>query len=198
MTTLVTGFEPFGSWPVNPSAEVARALSDVAVTAVLPVDFVECPRILRGLLVEHRPDIVLCLGLSAGSTAVEWERVAINLIDAAIPDNVGNQLVDEPVVPGGPDAFFTTLPVKTIVSAIAADGLPATLSLSAGTYGCNEVMYAALEWASRQPESSRPRCGFAHLPLSDDMSLADQERAIRIALGVAGEDDQSWPGGRLA
>lgn len=171
---LITGFEPFGQFTTNPSQDVAEALGARpdwhAVT--LPVDFARAVGQMQQMVREHRPQVVLSLGLAPGREELSFERVAINLIDARIPDNTGSQPVDEQVVPGGPSAYFTTLPVKAMCREVQARGVEARLSLSAGTYGCNAVMYAALHAAAAPagPDTTRgttagtaARAGFIHL-----------------------------------
>ena len=128
---LVTGFEPFDGAEINPSQEVARNLNGTVIAghtvvgALLPCVFgaaiPELQRLLRG----HRPALVICVGQAGGRAAITPERVAINIDDARIPDNAGAQPVDRPVVRGGPAAYFSTLPVKAIVAALRAAGLPA-------------------------------------------------------------------------
>lgn len=123
------------------------------------------------------------------------ERVAINLIDARIPDNAGVQPVDVPVVPGGPVAHLTTLPVKTMAAAIRGAGVPCGLSLSAGSYACNAVMYAALHDAP-----AGTRAGFAHLPPVDRLTLDDAVTALEVALitALATAADPAMPEGALS
>lgn len=182
---------------MNPAAELAGRLSKEYRTAVLPVDFAECINGIRKLMDSCRPDIVISLGLAPGRNRIEFERVAVNLADATIPDNAGTQPIDEPIVPAGPAAYFTTLPVKAMAAAAAAQDVPAGLSLSAGSYACNAVMYAALHHAASQPEP-RPRCGFIHLPPATEIALADQERALRAALEVADGPDLRYAGGQIS
>ncbi len=146
---LITGFEPFGGFAVNPSQEVVKRLSGNgnpvgAVTAILPVDAARFPRIITDLLLDLQPDLCLMLGQADGYAALSVERVAINLCDFRIPDNAGIQRIDEPIVPNGPAAYFSTAPVRVVVDAIRAAGIPANLSLSAGAYLCNMVYYVAL------------------------------------------------------
>lgn len=197
MTVLVTGFDPFAGASANPSAELAGRLSDIAVTAVLPVEFGLLGRLLGDLLEEARPSAVVCLGLSEASRGLTFERVAVNLVDARIADNAGVQPVDEQVVPGGPAGYFTTLPVKAMVRAAHAAGVPGELSLSAGSYACNALMYLALHAAAMLPERSRPRCGFVHVPSEPTLSLDAQERGLRAALRVVHADEEHYPAGSL-
>lgn len=170
MKILVTGFEPFGGDTVNASEEAVRALAaswtgpEELVTEVLPVVFDEVRsadgRLLR-LLDEHLPDVVVAVGLAAGITQVRVERVAINLMDAPIPDNGGGRPVDAPVADGGPAARFATLPVKAAAAAVRAAGIPAGVSYSAGTYVCNASFYALQHALAERPHVVS---GFVHVP----------------------------------
>ncbi len=201
MTLLLTGFEPFGGSDVNPSEQAARALDGETVggrritTAILPVDRARGPECLLAAIQQHRPDAVVCLGLAAGRAVISVERVAVNLLDFTIPDNAGNQTVDQPITPGGPAAYFATLPVRAMVEAMRAAGVPAELSLSAGTFLCNQVMYTLLH-AAAQEGLTRPG-GFIHLPALPEqaaraaaplpsMTLETILRGLRAALAVIG------------
>jgi pyroglutamyl-peptidase len=208
-TVLLTGFEPFGGDVSNPSGEAVHAVAahwtgpEVLVSAVLPVTFHGAARRLRELIVEHRPDVVICVGLAGGRAAIGVERVAVNLIDARIPDNDGAQPVDEPSVVGAPAAAFSTLPVKTIARAISEAGLPAEVSYSAGTFVCNHVFFTALDAA---PPGTR--AGFVHVPWSSEhapdpdaatLPLREIARAVEIAVRatLATAADLPLPGGAL-
>jgi len=180
--TLVTGFEPFGGSDRNPSAELITRLVGEVITVVLPVEFDAVRKLVPNLLAEHRPTHVVCLGLSGCATGLTLERVAINLIDARIPDNAGEQPVDRPVVPGAPAARFSTLPVKAMLRAVQATGIPGELSLSAGSYVCNALFYHVLHAAAAFPRDIRPRCGFIHVPSEDAVDLDSQERGLRAAM----------------
>lgn len=174
MKVLVTGFEPFGGDTVNASADAVAALAarwtgpDELVTAVLPVAFEQVRSAdgpLLRLLDEHAPDVVVAAGLADGITQVRVERVAINLMDARIPDNDGTQPVDAPVADGGPAARFATLPVKAAVDAVRAAGIPAGVSYSAGTYVCNASFYAVQHALAGRPGVLS---GFVHVPRSTE------------------------------
>ncbi|MEE1785776.1 pyroglutamyl-peptidase I [Streptomyces sp. SP17BM10] len=172
---LLTGFEPFDGADVNPSWEVARLVADqppegLAVTAVrLSCVFGQAAGELRAAVTECAPDLVVCLGQAAGRPDVTVERVAVNVDDARIPDNAGARPVDVPVVPGGPAAYFATLPVKACVAAVRAAGLPASLSHTAGTFVCNHVFYTLMHLLATE----RPgvRGGFVHLPALPEQVL---------------------------
>jgi pyroglutamyl-peptidase len=182
---LLTAFGPFGDVLANPSEEAVRAVGTRGLggvrlfTEILPVDFARCVPRISSLVRELHPDIVLSTGV-ADRDLLTLERVAINLIDARIPDNAGVRPVDVPVVPGGPVAHLTTLPVKAMAEAIRGTGVACGLSLSAGSYACNAVMYAALHDAP-----AGTRAGFAHLPPVDRLALDDAVTALEVALSTA-------------
>lgn len=147
MKILVTGFEPFGGETLNPSAEVLDALPDTIAGAeivkiMLPVVRGEGAVQVAMALEEHQPRAVLSVGQASGHNTISLERVAINLDDYHMEDNGGNCPQDEPVVADGPDAYLCTLPVKEMVAAIRAAGIPAEVSLSAGSFVCNHVFYS--------------------------------------------------------
>ncbi len=166
-TVLLTAFEPFGGDPINPSAEIVRALDGRVIArhavagAILPCAFGAAPRVLARLRRRHEPDLVICLGLAAGRDGITPERVAINIADARLPDNAGAQPEDAPVVRGGPAAYWSRLPIRAIVDALRAGNIPAAVSSTAGTYVCNHVFYALMH-ALRRTRSVR--AGFIHVP----------------------------------
>lgn len=206
-TVLLTGFEPFADAPANPSAEAVHRAAELwegretLVTDVLPVTFAGAASRLRELIATHSPDIVIASGLAGGRAAIGVERIAVNLVDARIPDNDGAQPTDEPSIAGGPAAYFSTLPVKAIVRAVAAAGIPAEVSHTAGTFVCNHAMFVALDEAARRSGMS---AGFVHVPWADgggDPSLPLQQitQALLIAVRTALESpaDVALPGGAL-
>lgn len=151
MKILVTGFDPFGGETVNPALLAVKQLPPVIagaeiITAEVPTVFGEAGARVAAIIAEQQPDAVVCVGQAGGSACLTPERVAINLIDAVIADNAGQQPVDEPVVADGPAAYFATLPVKAMVTAANAEGVPASLSYSAGSYVCNYLMYSVLHY----------------------------------------------------
>jgi pyroglutamyl-peptidase len=198
MKILLTGFEPFDCSPVNPSEQVVRALAQqppagiALATAVLPVDRQRGPQALLAALAESEPQAVICLGEARRRSAISLERVAVNLLDFSIPDNQGILVVDESIVPAGPAAYFSTLPLRRMLEAVRAAGIPAELSLSAGSYLCNQVMYTLLDDLKRR--GLVLPAGFIHLPALPEqaldkpgmpsMSLATMIQGIRAALLV--------------
>jgi pyroglutamyl-peptidase len=166
-TVLVTGFEPFAGAPVNPSGEVARRLAELGhpdcriVADVLPVSFARAAPLLAAAIEAHDPDIVIALGLADTRHAITPERVAINLADARIADNDGDQPRDAQIEPNGPAARFTGLPVKAIAHDIDAAGIEADVSLSAGSYVCNHVFYELMGMVEQRAAAARAEAGGA-------------------------------------
>lgn len=215
VNVLLTGFEPFDKDPVNPSWEVARALdgwecAGATVRAVqLPCVFGRAIERLDEALLAWQPTLVVSLGLAGGRVDITPERVAINMDDARIPDNGGQQPVDHAVVPGGPAAYFSTLPIKAIVRDLRAQGLPASVSNTAGTFVCNHIFYALMHRLARRGDPSRTRGGFVHVPYlpeqaarnpgAPSMSLDAQVQALRvlIATALAVKDDVAETAGQL-
>lgn len=169
-TILVIGFEPFGGETVNPAEELLRGLEGAqpaahrVATALLPVAFRDSLPALEYALDRLRPAIVLGVGQAGGRARLSVERVALNLVDARIPDNGGEQPIDVPVIPGAPAAYFASLPVKSMLKAMLARGVPAELSLSAGTYVCNAVFFAMEHLAATRYARTGLRAGFIHVP----------------------------------
>jgi pyroglutamyl-peptidase len=194
---LLTGFEPFGGEAVNASWRVASALNGeriagARVVAVqLPCVFGRALQVLAAALRRHSPQLVLALGQAAGRAELSLERVAVNVDDARMPDNAGLSPVDMPIVPRGPAAYFSTLPIKAMAAAAAAEGVAAGISQSAGTFVCNHVFYGL----QRKLRRASARSGFMHVPLLPEqadsfaglpvMALEDQVRGTRAALKAA-------------
>lgn len=189
-TLLLTGFEPFGGSDTNPTADIVRVLDGQSVAglriagAVLPCVFGTAARELARLRRSHRPRIVVCLGLAESRTEITPERVAINVDDARIPDNAGARPVDVPIVRGGPVARWSTLPIKAIVEALRAAGLPSSVSQTAGTFVCNHVFYRLLHSLARRGGRGGDRClgGFIHVPPVRVLPLEKQIAGIELAL----------------
>jgi pyroglutamyl-peptidase len=168
MRVLVTGFEPFGQSTVNPSQMLVEQSPDYLDKnieirkAILPVDKDKAPHLLLNEMKACQPDAVLAFGLASGRSKITLERVAINLMDFRIPDNAGEIASDQPIVEGGPAAYFTTLPIRSIAEALISAGIPVEISLSAGSYLCNQVFYTMMHAIAEQ-QLSIP-AGFIHLP----------------------------------
>ena len=167
MDILFTGFTPFGGESVNPAWEAVSRLPEQIMGAHIrrlkvPTAFSASGEVLTAALKSLRPDAVICVGQAGGRAAITPERVAINLMDARIPDNDGFQPSDRPVCPGGPAAYFSTLPLRDMEARIRAAGIPVFLSCTAGTFVCNSLMYRALRLAEQ--EYPAMLAGFIHVP----------------------------------
>lgn len=166
MKILLTGFDPFGGESINPAWEAVKRVKAPAgaelIRLEVPTVFGRSITTVLTSMRLHRPDVVVCVGQAAGRSEITPERVAINIADASIPDNEGNRPCDAPIYPDGENACFSTLPVKAMVEAIKAAGLPASLSNTAGTFVCNQLMYGLLYHISR--EFPGMGGGFIHVP----------------------------------
>lgn len=175
-TLLLTGFEPFGAFTVNPTEAIVRTLDGEVIAGcrvkglVLPVVFGAAGDLLLQALEATSPKAVICLGLAGKRTDIAIERIAVNLDDADIPDNAGNRPVDQPVVPGGPPAYWSTLPVKAMLEALKENTIPASISLSAGTFVCNHVFYRLMQALEGRPGTQG---GFVHVPPISGQSPAN-------------------------
>jgi pyroglutamyl-peptidase len=172
LRVLVTGFEPFNNAKLNPSEELVRQLKsdDVEgahiITAVLPVVYSKAAEELLLLVEEHKPDAVVCFGQAEGRKAITPERFAVNLDDASIADNSGSIRIDRKIHEDAETAYESTLPVKELVATMQATGVPAAVSLSAGSFVCNHIFFE-LQHARR---SSQVRSGFVHVPLMSEQA----------------------------
>lgn len=185
-TVLLTGFEPFGGAAINPAWEAVRRMDgwsgdDFRVVArMLPCVFGDAAAALCGFVDEVRPDIAIAVGQAGGRPEISVERIAINVDDARIPDNAGQQPVDLPIVAGGPAAYFTNLPIKAIVAAIRAQGVKAGVSQTAGTFVCNHVFYALMHHLRECGQAVK--AGFIHVPFLPEQADAWPEPAPAMAL----------------
>ena len=193
---LLTGFDPFGGDPINPSWLAARALhrrrvaGHAIVAAQLPTQFDASLVRLRALLAQHRPALVICLGLAASRGALSLERVAINIDDARIADNAGAQPIDTPVLAGAPAAYFTRLPIKSMHAAIQAGGIAVEVSQTAGTFVCNHVFFGLMHQLATTRGLARTRGGFIHVPPLPEqaaygMPLEQIVQGLRIGIRTA-------------
>jgi pyroglutamyl-peptidase len=191
MKILLTGFEPFGGDVVNPSWEIARALHGTTVAGArvvacqLPCVFGRAPQALKQALEQGPFVLVVALGMAGSRTGLSFERIAINLDDAPIPDNAGQQPVDVAVLPLGPAAYFSTLPVKRMVDGVRTAGIAANTSQTAGTFVCNHVFYHLMHGLAGLPNA--PRAGFIHVPvLPQQQALHPQGQAMALDMQVEG------------
>ena len=172
----MTGFEPFGAHAANPTEGLAKAVDgrrvgDFTVQGVvLPVHHADTAARLEALLAESNPEAVLHLGLASGRARIALKRVAVNCMDYDVPDNAGYRAHGEPCVPGGPTAYFSTLPLPAMLKGLLDEGIPAYTSNTAGTYLCNQTLYWTLHAVRDLPRP--PRVGFVHFPLLPAMVAA--------------------------
>ena len=192
---LITGFDPFGGETVNPSWEAVRRLPDAVgqyrlTKLQIPTVFSAAADTVLATAKADKPDVILCIGQAGGRDAVTPERIAVNMASASIPDNAGNQPVETPILPGGPDGIFATVPVAAMARAISEAGLPGKISNPAGTFGCNDTLYRLLAHFA----GTGTRVGFIHVPHlptqaktgGPSMELDALIAALPAAIGVLG------------
>lgn len=185
---LITGFDPFGGATVNPSWMAVERLPDQIGECMLcklqiPTVFGKAATAVLETARQFSPDTILCVGQAGGRAAVTPERIGVNIRDARIPDNAGNQPRGEFVDSSGPAAYFSTLPVEAMAQAIRDAGVDATVSNSAGAFVCNDVLYSLLHHYA----GTAVRCGFVHVPYlpeqgAPSMELAQIVRALEAAI----------------
>lgn len=197
---LITGYEPFGGDDYNPSLEIAKELNGQTyeeytyVYKPIPVNRFQCIEELHAAIAEFEPQIVICVGLAWNRQGISVERVAINVADFPIPDNAGYQAMNETIVEGGPNAYFSELPIKSIVGALREAGIPSQISNTAGTYCCNILMYTLLDAIHKG--CSVKKGGFLHIPFETKQAAQKVEQvpfmgiqtmieAVRIAAEVS-------------
>ena len=191
MKIFVTGFDPFGGETINPSIECVKALPEIEgvelIRLELPTVFKESAKRLNEVINDVKPDAVLSVGQAGGRAGITMERIAINVDDARIPDNISQQPIDEEIQVEGEAAYFSTLPIKRIVKAIREAGISAEVSNSAGTFVCNHIMYQSLFAATK---ADKPfKAGFMHIPFIPEQTtdkpslpLEESTRALQIAI----------------
>ncbi len=201
-TLLLTGFEPFLKFTVNPTMKIARELHGKIIgnykihSEVLPVDFSSSGTQILKLIKKVKPDAIISLGLAGGRSKITPERIAINVKDGAA-DNEGNKPIDEVIHINGKDGYFSTLPIREMVNRLEEAGLPAAISNTAGTYLCNNIMYVALYYAHEfQPNM---KSGFIHIPASHELAIQhggipswshdDLKKGIVLCIEVLGSDE---------
>ncbi|MYL33942.1 pyroglutamyl-peptidase I [Pontibacillus yanchengensis] len=190
---LLTGFEPFLQFPINPTMSIVEALhgevvGDFQINGhILPVDFNKAGTTIKELVQEEKPDAIIALGLAGGRYKINPERIAINCNDGEA-DNEGHTPAGEKIISDGPDGLFSTLPIQQIVSQLQQSGYPAEISNTAGVYLCNHVMYQVLYAL----QDTTVPAGFIHIPASHELAIehqripswsqADLTESIRIAI----------------
>lgn len=204
MKLLLTGFDPFGGEQINPAWEAVKRVSDQVgdvevVKLMVPTVFYKSIDTVAAAIEKEKPDAVLCIGQAGGRFDLTPERVAININDARIPDNEGNQPLDGPVFEDGETAYFATLPIKAMAEEIRKAGVPASVSNTAGTYVCNHLMYGVLyTLANKYPDV---RGGFMHVPfitsqvinrkpIAPSLSLEQIVTGIEAAVKAIGENQE--------
>lgn len=214
MKILVTGFDSFGGEKTNPSLEAIKNLPDNILNSEIikieiPTVFNKSAEVVKRAIDDYKPDVILNIGQAGGRSSVTPERVAINIDDARIPDNEGNQPVDEVIQKDGENAYFTQLPVKAIVERINDSGLPSTVSYSAGTFVCNHIMYQVQYLIDKQYPNIKG--GFIHVPFipnqvvnkpnQPSMNLSDiilsLEKAIEAIILFDNREDIRMIGGEI-
>ncbi|MDB6212614.1 pyroglutamyl-peptidase I [Gemella haemolysans] len=171
MRVLITGFDKFGGESINPSSLCVNSLSDVIDNieikkVTLPTVFKDSSRVLEENIKSFSPNIVICVGQAGGRSKITPERIAINIDDARIPDNIGNSPIDEAIRKDGENAYFSTLPIKAIVDELNKNNIPSTISNTAGTFVCNHIMYEALYLSSKKYKNIK--AGFIHIPYIEE------------------------------
>ncbi len=180
MKILLTGFEPFGGESINPAKEAVKLVKDEIkgvqiVKCYVPVVFGKAIETVHEAMKKENPDAVLLIGQAGGRYEMTPERVAINCDDGRIPDNEGNQPVDQPVMADGPAAYFSKLPIKKMVEYMKAANVPAAVSNTAGTYVCNHLMYGVLYYLDKEfPDTIG---GFMHVPFLHEQVMNKKETA---------------------
>ncbi len=195
---LITGFDPFGGESINPSWEAVKLIPDIigdyeVHKMEIPTVFNKAFEIISKKAEEIKPDVIIAVGQAGGRKGITPERVGINLMDASIPDNEGNKINDKAIIEKGENAYFTTLDVKKMVEAIKEIGLPASVSLSAGAFVCNNVLYLLLD----KYKNTNVKAGFIHVPfipsqlenkknkeILPSMELVDIAKGLEAAIKV--------------
>ena len=201
MKVLITGFDPFGGEKINPAWEAVSRINDniagaEVVKIQIPTVFRKSVEKIDKAIEENNPDIVICVGQAGGRFEVTPERVAINMDDARIKDNEGNQPLDAAIYEDGKNAYFATIPVKAIVKEISDNALPASVSNTAGTFVCNHVMYGLLYLIDKKYNNVRG--GFIHVPFipqqvvdkrnTPSMALEDIVKSLECAVKASVEN----------
>lgn len=185
---LITGFDPFGGAAINPAWETVKRVPDAIGDFVLckleiPTVFGLAAETVIHKAEEFCPDVILCVGQAGGRDAVTPERIAVNIRDARIPDNAGNRPEGERIVPDGPAAYFSTVPVKEMAAAIRAAQIPGAVSNSAGTFVCNDTLYSLLHHFA----GTATKVGFVHVPYLPEQgspSLPLEETAAALTAAI--------------
>lgn len=202
MKLLITGFDPFGGESINPAWEAVKGISDKVgsvdvVKLQIPTVFKKATEVLLEEAEKQNPDAIICVGQAGGRYDITIERVAINLDDARITDNEGNQPIDEKVYADGENAYFTNLPIKAMVEEIKSEKIPASVSNTAGTFVCNHIMYSVLYHINKS--SVAKKGGFIHVPFIPEqvidkkntpyMDIASISKGLEAAILALGKNE---------
>ncbi|QRN83962.1 pyroglutamyl-peptidase I [Chloroflexota bacterium] len=188
MKVLITGFEPFGQSLINPSQILLEDAPDQfpggieLVKAILPVEKAAGPEALVDAILRYQPEAVICFGLAVGRSVISLERVAVNLMDYRMPDNAGQTVQDQPVNPDGPAAYFSSLPLRAMLTALQSNNIPAELSLTAGSYLCNQVFYTLMHHLATHGQSIP--AGFIHLPACPEQAAHFDKPTPTLSLTI--------------
>ncbi|ARC83275.1 pyroglutamyl-peptidase I [Clostridium argentinense CDC 2741] len=203
MKVLITGFDPFGGESVNPALEAVKLLPNTisgaeVIKIEIPTVFRKALDHIESAIEKHNPDIVISIGQAGGRFGVTPERVAINIDDARIKDNEGNQPIDLPIYEDGQSAYFSNLPIKAMVKEMNENGIPGSVSNTAGTFVCNHVMYGILYLIDKKYPNIKG--GFIHVPFIPNqvitkpntpcMSLADISKGLELCIKAAVENNK--------
>lgn len=204
MKVLITGFDPFGGESVNPAYEAVKLLPNTiagaeVITLEIPTVYTKSGEAVERAMEEYHPDVVICVGQAGGRSSITIEKVAINLAEARIKDNAGNQPMDTPLHEDGETAYFTNLPCKAIVNELRGNNIPAHISYTAGTFVCNDVMYHVLYLINKKYKNVRG--GFIHVPYALEqvidkpqgtcaMSLETIAQALELSIKAVVENEK--------
>lgn len=198
MKFLLTGFDPFGGESVNPAFEAVKKVSNSIggyeiIKIEIPTVYKKSALVLDQAIEKHNPDYVLAIGQAGGRSAIAVERVGINVDDARIKDNEGNQPIDEIICADGQTAYFSNLPIKAMVEAMQKENIPAVVSNSAGTFVCNHILYNIMYMIEKKYPNVKG--GFIHVPFIPEqvvtkpnqpsMALEMISKGIEIAIETA-------------
>ncbi len=191
-TVLLTGADPWNGEAMNPSWEAVRILNGTTIANhrllafQVPTEFRASLRRVRHLLTQYRPVLVICTGQASTRSTISLERVAINLIDAPIPDNRGFQPIDTPVIHAAPVGYFSTLPLKPCLAALQKAAIPSEISESAGTFVCNALFFGLMHELATRKELRRVRGGFVHVPSLPQQAKSSADKTMPLDQIVRG------------
>lgn len=195
MKVLITGFDPFGGESINPALEAVKMIPEniegaEVIKLEIPTVFRKSLEKIEEKINELNPDVVISIGQAGGRFGITPERVAINMDDARIKDNEGNQPIDIPIYEDGESAYFSNLPIKAMVKEMLDNGIPASVSNTAGTFVCNHVMYGVLHLVNKKYKNIR--AGFIHVPYipaqvvskpnTPSMSINDIAKGLELSI----------------